>query len=357
MERSPAVSVLMPAYNAEKHIADAIGSILSQTFADFELIIINDGSTDRTTTILETFAAADSRITTDQQENCGLVASLNRGCRLAKGKYIARMDADDVSLPTRFAKQFDFLEKNSGVGIVGTWIQDMDSNGRLGPVWPLPVSPAVIRWFLMFGNCIAHPTVMARRDVLERLGYYRQDVLHVEDYDLWMRAVAVTNFANIPEVLVKYRVNEDGVSGRNLSDQQRQAALLKCAMISDLADPKFSPEEVRMRLQTTEADYVTTLPEVRKSVDLLLNVYDAYRRKFLLDRSDDAEITLDVIRRIYLLTRSCDSGVSRHWWSVWLSMFRLAPRLCSLRALRKAIRFGACSINNGRYGWTTRRRV
>src|SRR5258708_3751905 len=138
MPCSPAVSVVMPAYNSEPHIAEAIESILAQTFTDFEFIIINDGSTDGTRSILHAFAAGDSRISIYEHANSGLVVSLNRGCQMARGKYIARMDADDVSLPTRLAKQFNYLERNSEVGIIGTWIQDMGPDGKLGPVWPLP---------------------------------------------------------------------------------------------------------------------------------------------------------------------------------------------------------------------------
>src|SRR5947209_7771425 len=160
MRDAPRLSVVMPVYNAASVVREAIESILNQTFSDFEFIIVDDGSTDDSGKILREYAGRDDRIRLYTQENHGLVASLNRYCRLANGRYIARMDADDISLPRRFEKQFHFLEAHPEVGILGTWIQDIDENGAPRTAWPVPTDPAVIQWFLMFGNCIAHPSVM-----------------------------------------------------------------------------------------------------------------------------------------------------------------------------------------------------
>ena len=207
MRDAPPVSVVMPVYNSAHVVADAVESILHQTFGDFEFIIVDDGSTDSTEEILREYAALDGRIKLYNQENCGLIASLNRYCRVANGKYIARMDADDISLPARLEKQFRYLEAHSEVGVLGTWIQDVDSNRTPIIEWPVPADPVVVRWFLFFGNCIAHPSVMMRRELLDRLGYYRPSAIHVEDYDLWIRAAEVTGLANLPEVLVQYRIS------------------------------------------------------------------------------------------------------------------------------------------------------
>ena len=356
MHGSPAVSLVMPAYNAELYVAEAIGSILAQTFPDFEFIIINDGSTDGTRTILDTFAARDSRVSIYEQDNSGLVVSLNRGCQMARGKYIARMDADDVSLPTRLAKQFDYLERNPDVGIVGTWFQDMGPDGKLGPMWLLPTSPATIKWYLMFGNCMAHPTVMARREVMQSLRY-RQAAGQVEDYDLWIRAASVTNLANIPETLLQYRVTAHSFSGRNFTVQQHQSAMLKCAMMSELANREISKPEVEALRISAEGGHLRDSGDVRAALDLLLSLYGAYRRKVVPTRGDDAEITLDVFRRVYLLARSGGAAFSIRLWSVWFRLPGLIPRLCSFQALRKAARLGVWSIRNARYGWTTQRRM
>ena len=126
---SPKISVVMPAYNAAEYLDEAIRSILNQTFRDFEFIIINDGSTDDSISILDKQQKLDSRIRVYHQENQGMIAALNRGCRLARGKYIARMDADDISLPGRLEKQLKYMERHPQIGILGTWIYSIDKNG------------------------------------------------------------------------------------------------------------------------------------------------------------------------------------------------------------------------------------
>ena len=328
MPNAPRISVVLPVYNGEQHLNEAVGSILNQTFQDFELIIVDDGSTDATPAILEEFARSDGRIRLYKQTNSGLVASLNRLCRLARGAYIARMDADDISLPERFRRQTEYLDSHAEIGVAGTWIQDIGADGTLGPVWPLPGSPASIRWFLMFGNCIAHPSVMMRRELVERLGYYRPEAIHVEDYDLWMRVASVTGLANIPEVLLKYRVLSKSVSSRNLSTQHHQAVRLQCASIGKLLKHPV------MDTQLSASD--------------LLDLYDAFRRAFTVNRGDDAEIVLDIFRRLFL---------SRQLHKPSIRLLPLISRLLSIHAIRKTIRFGVSYARNFEHGFTTQRRV
>src|SRR5213593_1153697 len=291
MRDAPPVSVVMPVYNSAHVVADAVESILHQTFGDFEFIIVDDGSTDSTEEILREYAALDGRIKLYKQENCGLIASLNRYCRVANGKYIARMDADDISLPARLEKQFRYLEAHSEVGVLGTWIQDVDSNRTPIIEWPVPADPVVVRWFLFFGNCIAHPSVMMRRELLDRLGYYRPNAIHVEDYDLWIRAAEVTGVANLPEVLLQYRVSADSVSSRNVSVQNERSAALSSAL--------------------------------RQTGDIV-QLYETYVTKVRPDRKQKAEIALDVIRR---------TGVG-------LRSLRFLPELLSLHALKMAFSVG-----------------
>src|SRR6266480_6486765 len=128
MPNVPPISVVMPVYNSAGVVAEAVESILQQTFRDFEFIIVDDGSTDDTGEILHEYAQLDKRIRLYSQENSGLIEALNRYCRVAAGKYIARMDADDISLPARLEKQFRFMETHPEVGVLGTWIQDVDEN-------------------------------------------------------------------------------------------------------------------------------------------------------------------------------------------------------------------------------------
>src|SRR5262249_6946533 len=138
-------------------------------------------------------------------------------------------------LSQRFERQFDHLEQHQEIGLLGTWIQDIGPNNEPGPIWPLPTTPVSIRWFLMFGNCIAHPSVMGRRELIQTLRY-RTGATHVEDYDLWIRMSAVSRLANLPEVLVKYRVLNQSVSSQNLPVQKNQAEKLRQGLMAALLD-------------------------------------------------------------------------------------------------------------------------
>lgn len=300
MSNPPAISVVMAVYNSAAVVAEAVDSVLNQTFRNFEFIIIDDGSTDSSGDILRQYAQRDARIRLYAQENCGLIASLNRGCRLAQGRYIARMDADDISLPPRFEKQFRFLEEHLEIGVLGTWIQDIDERGRPIIEWPVPADPIVVRWFLFFGNCIAHPSVMMRRDLMERLGYYRPDAIHVEDYDLWIRAAEVTGLANLPEVLVRYRVSAGSVSGRNEIVQKERAAALR-------------------------------------GRGEIIQLYEAYVRKVRPNRAQKAEIALDITRR---------SGL-RAW--------RVVPELMSWRTVEVVFSLVGWFVKYGRRGFEAQR--
>ena len=186
----PKVSVILPVYNAEKFLKEAIDSILNQTFTDFELLLINDGSTDRSKEIIGSFS--DKRINYVENDiNKGLIYSLNRAIDLAEGKYIARMDADDVALPERLEKQIDYLE-SSDADIVATRVKLIDEKGNALPDWDddaKNTSPSQIKNFLLRDNCLAHPTVMAKTSLFKKYRY-KHNQKYSEDYDLWLRVVA-----------------------------------------------------------------------------------------------------------------------------------------------------------------------
>lgn len=328
MNDVPRVSVILPVYNAEQFVAEAVLSILGQSFSDFELIAIDDGSTDRSAAILDSLAAKDARIIVLRQSNSGLIATLNRGCASARGQYLARMDADDVSLPERLRTQVQYLENHPEIGIVGTWFQDISAGGTAGRVWPLPAAPAVVQWFLMFGDCIAHPSIMARSGVFRELGYYNSDALHVEDYDLWIRACAVTKIANIRSVLLRYRFNAGSVSAQNIGIQNESALKLQQAFISRL-----------LNIDVTEGQPVKP--------SLLLKIYSEYRKKIQPSPGDEAEIALDVLRRLYL-----SSGPKPDW----VNSLRLLSRVCSLQGIRRVLQLGFSLSANIRHGFVTQRR-
>lgn len=208
---SPFISVLLPVYNAGKFLHESIESILNQTFSDFELIIINDGSKDNSKEIINSFK--DTRIVFIDQENIGLAASLNKGLGLAKGKFIVRQDNDDISLPQRFEKQLIYFEKNPKVELLGTAAEIVDELGRpTGRFHRHSSDSLTLKFALLFNNPYVHSSVMFRKNVIERTGVYSTDNSVFEDYDLWSRIARIAEVSNLEECLVKYREVLTGMS-------------------------------------------------------------------------------------------------------------------------------------------------
>lgn len=196
------VSVIMPCYNAAPWLGAALASILAQTHTELELLAVDDGSTDSTPDILARAAKRDPRLRVlRMQANAGIVAALNAGLDQARGAYIARMDADDLALPQRFARQLAFLE-DSGVDLCGSWFTEFGHGIPRTVRWPH--GEAALRTAMLFQNSICHPTLLAKRRVFANLRY-RQDYLLAEDYDLYARAYRDFRLANVPEALLRYR--------------------------------------------------------------------------------------------------------------------------------------------------------
>ncbi|KRD07467.1 hypothetical protein ASE21_18450 [Flavobacterium sp. Root901] len=205
----PKVSVILPVYNCEKYIRESIESVLNQTFEDFELLIIDDCSTDSTVAIIENFD--DSRINLIRKEkNTGLIYSLNYAVSIAKGEYIARMDGDDICLPQRFEKQLKFLEQNPNIILCGSAIQIINENTILRH--PLFHEEIIIK--LCFTTSFCHPSVMGKTAVFKE-NLYDIKYKHAEDYDLWTRLAFKGELANLEEVLLLYRSHEEQVSQAN----------------------------------------------------------------------------------------------------------------------------------------------
>jgi len=212
----PRVTVLMPAYNCEEYVRDAIDSILNQSFTDFEFLIINDGSTDKTKEIITSYH--DSRIRYMENElNIGIVATLNKGAELARGELIARMDADDISLPKRLKLQVEFMDNNPEVGVVGTWARLVDKKGSmLGRVCKASGKVLGARYWVP--SPIIHPSAVIRRSLL-LANLYRPHAWHSEDYDLWLRMVKSTRIDNLQKFLLLYRIHYGSVSLKNIDQQ------------------------------------------------------------------------------------------------------------------------------------------
>lgn len=304
MRSTPLVTVLMPVFNGGAYLGDAIESILNQSFRDFEFIIINDGSTDHTSSILHRYERRDGRICIYHQENRGLIASLNRGCSLARGKYVARMDADDISLPERLRKQVQQMEARPEIGVLGTWVEYIDNKSAPQESWRMPTSPGFIGWSLLFGNCLAHPSVMMRREVLERLGFYKAEALHAEDYDLWIRASVVTRIANIPEVLLQRRVWEESVCSRYSDAQEELVRRVMRSKISELVGTEVPGEEIISLRDMATGSSPTNLQQIERAVSLIRELYRAYLKMQSLNRLEAKQVGRDARRKLCVLSVS-----------------------------------------------------
>ena len=204
----PKVSVIMPAYNAEKYIKEAIDSILGQTFRDFELIVLNDCSRDHTESVIRSYD--DPRIVyVRNEQNMGVARTLNRGLELAKGEYIARMDADDIALPERFAVQLDYLERNPDTAVVASAVELF---GAQDGVRVFSATSEKLKADLLYANCFAHPSVMMRTAMIRELGGYDGSFEGVEDYHLWVCAVQKYRIASVEQVLLRYRIHPSQVT-------------------------------------------------------------------------------------------------------------------------------------------------
>ena len=213
------VSVIMAAYNAEAFIEEAVASILEQSFTDFEFLIVDDASTDKTSSILNRIK--DPRVQILQNiENIGLTRSLNRCLAIAQGEYIARQDADDVSLVSRFDKQVAFLEQNPDYCVVGSAVQYIDAQSKLGAVSARPEGDAELKYFSLYFSPFTHSSVMVRKTAIDLVGGgYNEEYKVAQDFELWSRMRSAGKFHNLPEVLHLYRVSEKMISKTRRSSQ------------------------------------------------------------------------------------------------------------------------------------------
>jgi len=209
---APLVSVVLPVRNGAADLPRAVASILQQTFTDFELIAINNGSTDGTAEILD--RVSDPRVRVVYQENIGLAAALNRGIALARGRYVARQDHDDLAMPTRLARQVEFMEAHPRCALLGTRAEIRTGDRPASRFHDHPADDAALRFELLFDNPFVHSSVMLRKSAVEAAGGYTTDPLRQppEDYELWSRLARCWEVANLPERLTVYRETRGSLS-------------------------------------------------------------------------------------------------------------------------------------------------
>ncbi|MFX0197076.1 MAG: glycosyltransferase family 2 protein [Candidatus Hodarchaeota archaeon] len=222
---SPKVSVVMSVHNGEKYVGDAIESILNQTSTNFEFVIINDGSIDKTKDILNSYR--DFRIKVYHQEHMGLTKSLNKAIKLSIGKYIARMDADDIALPKRIEKQYQFLKEHKDTVCCSSWYYLINDDDDVIKKCKLPITHERIVGKMLFYNPLIHPGAMMHKEPMLRLGLYNESYIYSQDLELWFRMIAHGyKLSNIPEYLMKLRVHSDKIGLKKESEQKKTHPLL-----------------------------------------------------------------------------------------------------------------------------------
>jgi glycosyltransferase involved in cell wall biosynthesis len=211
---NPLLTIVMPAYNAEKYIRETIQSICDQRFTQWKLIVINDASKDNTAAVVQSFS--DPRIMlVNNEQNLRVAKTMNKGIAMADTPFFARVDSDDICLPEHFQKHIDFFEKNPNIAICGNNVITIDENGNFNRNWYYETTPEMIKASAVFGCPFIQSSVVFRTDALKNLGGYKEEMELIEDYELWLRAIQKYDCANLPEMLIKYRVHSGNMSGVN----------------------------------------------------------------------------------------------------------------------------------------------
>ncbi len=268
---SPPVSVILPVHNGMPYLPEAVDSVLNQTYGDFELIVINDGSTDGTADYLATIR--DTRLQAYEQEQKGLAASLNRAVSLATGTYLARQDHDDISLPERIAKQVAFLGQNPACGMIGTWASIWEEDHKTTRAHRHPLDSHSLKYDLLFNNPFVHSSVLIRRNVFDRIGLYTTDPARQppEDYELWSRVARQFEINNIGEILLIYREVEQSIcrqQSERLLDRIVNISAENLAWYLDRAT--VGPDLIDISALTNAAFHrVSPSPDLRKLFSIL----------------------------------------------------------------------------------------
>ena len=281
MKNQPLISVVMSVYNGEKYLEESIESILNQTYENFEFIIIDDGSTDNSLKILNEYKKSDSRIIIrNNYKNRGLIYSLNKGIKISKGKYIARMDADDISLLSRFEKQIDFMEKNVDITILSTGIEIFKNKFKLfKKKIILSKNSEELKIETLFNCSLAHPTVMIRKKDLEESGLkYDLEEKGIEDFGLWLGLSKNFKFAVLSECLLRYRFLSTSVSSKNLKNIESWKRISKNMFYKKLKVTYF-PEisekeaEIHSELSGVSNYYRVSKPMIKEKEQWIEKMY------------------------------------------------------------------------------------
>lgn len=309
----PLVTVLLPVRNGAAHLADAVDSILQQTFSDFELLVVDDASEDDTPRILSGIRDSRLRVLTNPQ-HLRLAGALNRGIAEAKGEYLARMDADDVAHHRRIEKQVRFMQEHLDTAICGTWVRR--TSVRRSEILRYPTAPEEVKAFALFNCPFAHPTVMVRlaalrdQSTLYDVGYYP-----TEDFELWSRLLDRCAGANLPEPLLEYRVREDSMTGADWENMDRQAARILQTQLYKLGIEADAEEAAFHRAVAMRRPLISST-ELRKAESWLLQIIEANSAARYADPYALQAVIADIWFELCMhMKRSSAETLRTHWAS------------------------------------------
>lgn len=314
----PKVSIVMSVYNGDHYLREAVDSILAQTFKNFEFIVIDDGSTDNTWAILQDYAKNDSRIILVRNTgNIGLPRSLNEGLALAKGIYIARQDADDISLPERLATQVSYLDQHPLLGILGTAVHVIDDNGNHQNTRCPAVTDTAIRWKLLFNNAFCHTSVMIRASILEKHQLsYDNTFQYSQDYELWTRIMWYTQGENLEIPLVCFRDHNKSISFTKKHQQWQLASYVSTREIKRLFPQHcFSQEEINALRQCHMARGLTYLD--LSLVPSIIQLFEIFQEGKSIEQNEVKHLLAQVLQD---LVRGTPISL---WWHLWMTFLRM----------------------------------
>jgi Glycosyl transferase family 2 len=314
MQPTPLISVLLPAYNGMPYLPETMESVLAQTFRDFELIVLDDGSSDNTPQYLGTIS--DSRMRVVRLNRGGLAAALNHGLQVARAPIIARIDADDVALPDRFRLQYDYLETHPACLAVGTQSQQVNERGEAVGEGRYPTTTLAIRWQALFRSPVLHPSSMYRLEPVRAVGGYRQEFDVAEDYDLWTRLLARGELGNLPGRLLRYRVHSRSVCALHKDKQIGQGSRVAGAYAVGLgAGVEATPVEALYLFLATGA------PPQKCSMGEIIRAFHTLRRFFLQQaRDSDMELNLGMDAQQDALRWRCTALAEANWRRPWRAL-------------------------------------
>ena len=330
MGTSPKVTVLTPVYNRERYVAAAIESILAQSFTDFELLLIDDGSTDGSVEIMRTYTT-DSRVRlVCNGDNLGEPKTRNRGIDLARGEYIAMLDSDDWAYPARLEKQVAYLDRHRDVAVVGAWVTEMDEKGRsLRRVKILPVLPGELQSRLLFRSCHHHSSIMARTAVMQEYRYCEQYAV-CEDFDLFVRIARKHKLGNLPKILVCRRAHSGGITRQKAKLVREKNLEIVSAQLADLGIecPPGDLDRHFLLLRMKRSQLTHDLEYLEWANAWLLKLQAANRHTVRYPERSLAR----VVGEIWWVV--CWHAFTRIGWSAWKQFWRSPLRKEGLSSMR-----------------------